>query len=391
MIEAKRILFITNRNIINTCGELRLIKNRAETLYSSFGFSTDFVVFTNKKRNNPEAIHSGGTLKSFEYSLKNPFSYVKAKKGFEYYIKKQINNSSYVAVIISGAALLPILDVVKKEKPEAVMIADCHGAYEELIEFDNPNIIKTLARHQVYKLWKRKERKYLSKFDQIMAVSEGLKKYLIREYSVAPNSIHVIPCANSIEKLDWNSIKELRSSARIKYMIGDDDVLFVYSGGTSKWQCIDETVRMFKRIRENVSKAKLLILSGDKKSIEKYKEESIIVDSLKPNEVKKVLPGADFAFLLRDDFVTNRVAYPNKFLEYVSSGAKIIATPFVEDIAESIDAFKIGYVLRGLAFDDGLCIYLKSQIGLFGNDFEKRDALLHSVSFENRLVFFNNL
>ena len=88
MIEAKRILFITNRNIINTCGELRLIKNRAETLYSSFGFSTDFVVFTNKKRNNPEAIHSGGTLKSFEYSLKNPFSYVKAKKGFEYYIKK---------------------------------------------------------------------------------------------------------------------------------------------------------------------------------------------------------------------------------------------------------------------------------------------------------------
>ncbi len=41
----KKILFITSRNIISTCGELRLIKNRANVLKEAYGYTTDFIAY----------------------------------------------------------------------------------------------------------------------------------------------------------------------------------------------------------------------------------------------------------------------------------------------------------------------------------------------------------
>ena len=56
----KKILFITNRNALTTCGALRLIKNRAEALFEDYGIASDFVCSEEYRINSPARTDSAG-------------------------------------------------------------------------------------------------------------------------------------------------------------------------------------------------------------------------------------------------------------------------------------------------------------------------------------------
>ena len=88
--------------------------------------------------------------------------------------------------------------------------------------------------------------------------------------------------------------------------------------------------------------------------------------------------------MLRQNFVTNNVAYPNKFIEYVVSGMKVIATPFVNDIATQINKYGVGLVLNDFNADT-LAGYVLESSSEYMSDLDRRQALLDDVCFENRL------
>ena len=123
------------------------------------------------------------------------------------------------------------------------------------------------------------------------------------------------------------------------------------------------------------------------KVLEKYADTNIQIASLAPNEVSQNLPVADFAFLLRGNTVTNRVAFPNKFLEYVMAGLKVITTPYVPDIAANVKKYNIGYVIDDLCYQKELSTFI-AQNNKYGNDFDVRQQLVDELCFENRLLFF---
>ena len=389
----KKILFISSRNIINTCGELRLIKNRAQVLYQQYDISTDFFVYTHKKETKPETIKAGGNLAIYRVGM---FNIIQRKIVFHKLkqdIRKKLLEVQYDYVIISGAAILGCIEAVKEVTGNIPVLADCHGAYEELLEFPGSNFGKTIARHMLYRIVKKSERKYLPEFDNIMAVSEGLKRYLVHEYHLYHDKIYVIPCAIEHQVMDLEKLRCIRTQARQRYGIQDGEQLFIYSGGTSKWQCIEESVQIFQNIcaGNTVCKRRLLLLSGNLNEIIKYKSSNIIIDALSPGDVMNILPAGDFAFLLRDDYITNKVAYPNKLLDYVSAGLKVITTPFIEDVATEVKKRNLGYVLKYVQYESGLGEYCDSQFGVFGSDFNERQKLIDDVCFEKRMAFFADL
>ena len=148
---------------------------------------------------------------------------------------------------------------------------------------------------------------------------------------------------------------------------------------------MEESVALFKEIQSVEQNCKLLLLTGNAAAIRHYEGNGIMVDSLPFHLVNDVICAGDFAFLLRDNFVTNNVAYPNKFIEYVASGMKIIATPHVKDVASQTEEYGLGFV-----FDNNkefLFEYVRSS-GCYMEDIDKRQALLDDVCFENRLKPF---
>jgi hypothetical protein len=195
----------------------------------------------------------------------------------------------------------------------------------------------------------------------------------------------IIPCAQGRTQLDAGKINATRALYREKYGVKDDETLFVYSGGLSAWQCTDESVMLFDAVKQRVPGCKMLFLTGNTAAVkEKYAESGIIVDSAPVHLVNDVLTAGDYAFMLREPTTTNLVAYPNKFIEYVSSGMKIIATESVIDVANQIEKYGVGTILKD-NFVEELSDTVKSGYDRL-SDIEQRNELLADVCFENRIV-----
>lgn len=378
------ILFVTNRNIVNTCGELRLIKNRAICLQKEYGKNTEFLVCRSNKceLKAQEAIGASSTIRKFLYAKNNPFSIINSFKCLKKTVFERLSNNEYEAIILSGSLVLPLGKKIKKKHPTAKIVIDVHGALEEIIEFKKKSFLKRIINSIIYRILKNIERKYMKYSDGFLAVSVALKEYLIHEYNLVGKEFFIIPCAQERQHLQIEEKKVNRLKNRAKYKVNDDEKLFIYSGGLSPWQCIEESVRLFREIYKVDKKAKMLILSGDIEGIRKYEGDGILVDSLPYYLVNEVLCAGDYAFMLRDDFITNEVAYPNKFIEYVASGMKIIATSHVADVAQQIKTYDIGVITDFSR--EILTSFIEKQNKYF-DDIEERQALLDDVCFENRL------
>lgn len=382
-----RILFITSRNVYGTSGELRLIKNRTETLLNCYDTKTDFLLFKHEKvLTTKRELFNSSSFDGYYYNWYNHYFKYKA---FLRQISNKLSENQYEAVVLSGGFLFTdlIKYVRKKSSKQTKIIIDIHGAIDELIEFPGRTIYHKIVRWLYYQVCKYAEKKAFAKADGFFVVSNSLKTYVLnRSKDVKDKEFFVVPCGLKNTFINSDESQKDRKKYRAKYGISEDELLFIYSGGVSPWQCIDESISLFEEFRKKSSKkCTLLILSGNIKCIEKYRSDCTIVDSYSADEVKRVLCAGDFAFLLRGDYVTNHVAYPNKFLEYVSSGMKIIATENVDDVAKQVRDYSVGIIIK----DDSLIDIIDDSVSLnYLSDIKERNALLLATSFETTLKPF---
>lgn len=389
----QRLLLITNRNILTTCGELRLIKNRAEILYEKYKIATDFIALAKPERinsNAKEQINAGGMLFPIKQDIHNPMSVLEANIKLKAKIKDCLRNDTYNAVVLSGAGMQFYSKLVKSINPSILVYLDVHGACEDNIEVTREaSFLSRLIHRLIYFADTCGLKKSADYVDGYFVVTKALSKYLQHNYNIAKNSkFYVVPCAtiNTGENF-FENYEIYRDTYRSKYEIQKNEKVFIYSGGTSSWQCIEETIALFRKIKEAGVAAKLLVFSHDEEKIKKLvgSDQDIIIDSYRPEELAKALCAGDFAFLLRKDCVTNNVAFPNKYLEYVQSKMKIIATPYIYEIAEQISKYNLGY-MYSFEDDQNIIDCIKTHSSL--NEDSVVLSVLSENCFENKLKPF---
>lgn len=349
----KRVLFITNRNILTTCGELRLIKNRAETLFSVYNVRSDFLTLANPSRINAvqkERINAGGSIKAIPQNINNPISILKAWIEIKREIKKRILSEKYRTIILSGSGMPLLSKYIKKINKKIRIYADIHGASEDIEELvKNASKIKRIINKSIFMLDKKGIQKSTNYLDGYFVVTDSLKDYLKTNYNIKTKAaFYVAPCATVIQDDKYfENYYKYRREYRKKFSLKENETAFIYSGGISSWQCIEETISVFNEIKKKMANAKLLIFSHNQNEIIKMigTKTDIIFDSFKPEELTKALCAGDYAFLLRRDCVTNNVAFPNKYLEYVQSKMKIITTPYVYEIARQVKKWNLGITI----------------------------------------------
>lgn len=389
----KRILFITNRNILTTSGELRLIKNRAEELYDSFGVATDFIAFQKPTRINSskkEEIKAGGTTKVYPFALSRPLKTLRAYKELKEAITEKLESGDYGMVIFSSFLLVHLIRWIKKDYDVSVVM-DLHGAAEDSLELARVSgFKKKVFFNLTYAAITRTYKKYYRYADGSLVVTQALEDYVRDNYVIKDNfHFYHVPCATNSLCFEKNVYIENRIAYRKRYNISDDELVFIYSGGVSVWQCVEETIQLYKQLSVQLNKkTRMLVFSHSFDTIKKLADgdESIQIDSYGPDELTKALCAGDYAFLLRKDSITNNVAFPNKFLEYVQSGMHIIATPFVYEIAQQIKDYSLGILYNLDGNIKGIVDYLNNDST---NKSEYSPRLINEVlnynSFENRL------
>lgn len=371
----KKILFITSRNILENTGERNLIINREIILKNKFNIETDYIVYRFKKYLDNREISENINI------LRNPYDIVKLKK----LIKSKLLDNDYRFVVISGEILLWLIPFIKNICNVKVIV-DIHGTIEELCEFKSSSVSRRILEKLYYWKCTNNINKYIRYADGIIVVSQALKKYMLETYKGINCSFFTVPCSTTKNYLNNEEYYRYRSFYRKKYNISEQELIFIYSGGSSKWQCIEDAIDLYEKIK-NIKLSRMLILTRDEKIIDKYgKNKNYIIDYVKPEDVTKVLCVGDYGFLLRKDYLTNRVAYPNKFLEYVQSGLKLISTYYIEDISKEIEEYSLGVLLRLKKSQEDLFL-LKKYINNYNKNinFIKRNELLNNNSFEKTL------
>ncbi|MBK9059450.1 MAG: hypothetical protein IPL81_06110 [Flavobacteriales bacterium] len=67
---------------------------------------------------------------------------------------------------------------------------------------------------------------------------------------------------------------------------------------------------------------------------------------VRPAEVAAILAECDHGILVREDSITNRVASPTKFAEYLRAGLKVVAPEHLGDVSARVEREDLGCVWR---------------------------------------------
>jgi len=200
---------------------------------------------------------------------------------------------------------------------------------------------------------KAMEEKAVNKSDFRIAVSNKLMAYWeqLYEFNQSKDTV-IIPCTLGLnfKFLDEEEYKIKRSEMRDVMGYDDNDIVCVYAGSVVGWQSFDLMYEILENLMKNNS-MKLLFLSPEDHQIEKLKgkfKSAVKNIFVKHFEVQKYLIACDFGLLLRKNSITNSVASPTKFAEYLAAGLKIIVSENVGDYSEFTLKHNCGYIVDEL-------------------------------------------
>ncbi len=184
------------------------------------------------------------------------------------------------------------------------------------------------------------EKEAVSNSDYRIAVSNQLINYWKEKFEYNSDKHVVIPCTlNKIYEaviISNENIVSIRSSMKIN----NDDVVFVYSGSIAGWQSFDLLNAFITPLLNSSKKFKVVFLSELDENIKQLKnkfESQIFCKKVSQNDVPQYLIAADYGLLIREETITNKVASPVKFAEYMACGLKIIISHNLGDYSKLID------------------------------------------------------
>ncbi|HNF41408.1 MAG TPA: glycosyltransferase [Bacteroidia bacterium] len=192
------------------------------------------------------------------------------------------------------------------------------------------------------------EKSVVLNVDFRIAVSEELVKYWNERYGYSENKHVVIPCTLNTSFRPEILKQEEIENARKKMKFNADDIILVYSGSTAGWQSFDLLQGFLQKIINNNKNIKVLFLSEKDKNVDQLKAEfpdKIFQTFVKHSEVSGILKSCDIGILIREKSVTNQVASPTKFAEYLSAGLPVIISEGIGDYTSFVKQNDCGWVL----------------------------------------------
>ena len=180
-----------------------------------------------------------------------------------------------------------------------------------------------------------------------IAVSAQLVNYWRQVYNYQDNREVVIPC--TLNKAFENTELTEKNIATIRQKLSFDatDIVFIYAGSVAGWQSFSLLYEFIKPILQKNEKTKLLFLSDRDDNIQNLMKEfpsQVSRRKVAPHEVPEYLMAGDYGILIREQSITNKVASPVKFAEYLACGLKVIISEHLGDYSSFISRNGCGYI-----------------------------------------------
>lgn len=192
------------------------------------------------------------------------------------------------------------------------------------------------------------EREAVLQSDFRIAVSQALVAHWQERYAYDGEGHAVIPCTLGVAPQD----PAPQERERIRQALGyaPTDLVLVYAGSTAGWQSFGLLETLLTRLMKQQPEVKVLFLSRADANTTRLMEghpDRVQVRWLDPAEVPGTLQACDHGILVREDTLTNRVASPTKFAEYLAAGLPVIISPHLGDFSALVQQEGLGVVVEG--------------------------------------------
>ena len=180
-----------------------------------------------------------------------------------------------------------------------------------------------------------------------LAVSKQLVNYWNREYDYQGQEHVVVPCTLNTGFVD--DIRTARAKIRKQLGYSDQDVVMVYAGSTAGWQSFKLLEGLLTSVLERQTTAKLLFLSREEANNRAIRDRfpgRVTITWLAEEQVPYYLAACDYGILVRENSVTNQVAAPTKFAEYLHAGLRVLISEGLGDYSDFVAKNKCGEVLK---------------------------------------------
>lgn len=202
---------------------------------------------------------------------------------------------------------------------------------------------KSISKYFRYLLWYLLEKIALKNAKGNIFVSEAMLLHYQHKYKYKKDNYYIMPC--------FNQELRLSSFTEEKYKTPS----FVYAGSLSRWQCIENTLILYREIKRRLPNASLTILTREiekaKVLCKKYEVEAT-VKFIPSTELQNVLSCYKYGFIVRDDIAVNNVATPTKMNSYMAAGVIPIYSDVIGDFKKIFRDLK--YVIPFLDFKEAI-------------------------------------
>ena len=186
--------------------------------------------------------------------------------------------------------------------------------------------------------------------DLVIGVSVRLFEYWTERYHLEAEMLKgatVIPCLLNSQFANMDFTEENKLKAREQIGLKSDEVVLLFSASKSDWQSLGYIAPAMVNLFRINPKLRLILLSNGlvDESIWLGFEDRVIQDWVDPNDVLGFYLAADFGLLIREETVTNKVAAPVKFAEYLASGLQVIISPSIGDNSDLVKKESLGLVV----------------------------------------------
>lgn len=193
------------------------------------------------------------------------------------------------------------------------------------------------------------EKNAVLKSDFCIAVSSKLVEYWREKFGYGKENYVVIPC--TLNKGFSFSVPGETEITETRRELGfeNDDVIMVYSGSTAGWQSFQLVYNFISSYLRKIKRYKILFMSEPDELIERTEKEfpgQVQRKWVVHRDVQRLLSACDYGILIRENSVTNRVASPTKFAEYLSAGLYVLISEGIGDYTDFTAKHKCGIVVN---------------------------------------------
>lgn len=243
-------------------------------------------------------------------------------------LQKKLKRFAPDTIIARG----PFATVLARASTNARVCFDARGAYAaEFSEYGvgGGKISGTEVRSV--------EARAITECDCAIVVSNALVNYWKKEFGYHSDKHRVIPCtvAGAPDIMPEYSQHE--------------KVRIVFSGGSGKWQSTQLISDILTPYFETHSNVELLMLTQQLPAdfpLAKKFPGRVSQKWVSEKQVPEILRTCDYGWMVRENSVTNQVASPVKFAEYLASGLSVIISSGLGDFSGFVEKNNCGIVLR---------------------------------------------